>query len=324
MKRSVYIAAIAVVILVITTTGHIALADPDEANTGQKAVLVTGASSGIGLKITEVLAANGYFVYAGARKQKDLDALNAMENVRSIRLDVTKQDEIDAAVAIVKDGGKGLYGLVNNAGVFIGGPLIEVDVEEFKWLMDVNVYGPYRMTQAFAPMIIEQKGRITTIGSISGILSGQFAGQYSMSKHAIEAFTDSLATEMERFDVKVSVIEPGNYKSKIALSAGARMTGKDYVKEGSVYAEEFKGMQERMTDRGQYKEPDEVAKAALHALFDPSPKRRYLVVPNQEEAGRTIGKAMQELVQLNEGQAYTYSRDQLIEMLDATLNPKTE
>ena len=79
-----------------------------------------------------------------------------------------------------------------------------------------------------------------------------------------------------------------------------------------------------MTDRGQYKEPDEVAEAALHALFDPSPKRRYLVVPNQEVAGWTIGKAMQELVQLNEGQAYTYSRDQLIEMLDATLNPKTE
>ncbi len=230
MKRFVYIAAIAAVILVITTTGNMALADPGETNTGQKAVLVTGASSGIGLKITEVLAANGHFVYAGARKQKDLDALNAIENVRSIRLDVTKQDEIDAAVVIVQEGGKGLYGLVNNAGVFIGGPLIEVDVEEFKWLMDVNVYGPYRMTQAFAPLIIEQKGRITTIGSISGILSGQFAGQYSMSKHAIEAFTDSLAAEMERFDVKVSVIEPGNYKSKIALSAGARMTGKDYVK----------------------------------------------------------------------------------------------
>jgi NAD(P)-dependent dehydrogenase (short-subunit alcohol dehydrogenase family) len=110
-------------------------------------------------------------------------------------------------------------------------------------------------------MIIEQKGRITTIGSIAGTLTGKFSGQYSMSKHAIEAYTDALAVEMERFDVKVSVIQPGNYKSKIALSAGARMMGRDYVKEGSAYAEEVKGMQERMTDRGQYKEPDEVADA---------------------------------------------------------------
>ncbi len=324
MKRSVFSTAMALLGFVVVTSVNIAFAGSGTENEQQKAVLVTGASSGIGLKITEVLAANGYFVYAGARKQKDLDALNAIENVQSLRLDVTKQDEIDAAVVTVKEGGKGLYALVNNAGVYIGGPLIEVDLEEFKWLMDVNVYGPYRVTQAFAPMIIEQKGRITTVGSIAGILSGQFSGQYSMSKHAIEAYTDSLAVEMERFEVKVSVIEPGNYKSKIALSAGARMTGKDYVKAGSSYEEEVKGMQERMTDRGQYKEPDEVAAATLHALFDPTPKRRYMVVPNQQEAGWTVGKAMQELVQLNEGQAYSYSREQLVEMLDATMNPKPE
>jgi len=324
MKRFVFIAALAALLIVLTTPVNIAFAGSDAENDQQKAVLVTGASSGIGLKITEVLAANGYFVYAGARKQKDLDALNAMENVQSIRLDVTKQDEIDAAVVTVKNAGKGLYALVNNAGVYIGGPLIEVDLEEFKWLMDVNVNGPYRLTQAFAPMIIEQKGRITTIGSISGTLTGKFSGQYSMSKHAIEAYTDALAIEMERFDVKVSVIQPGNYKSKIALSAGARMTGKDYVKEGSSYAEEVKGMQERMTDRGQYKEPDEVADAAMHALFDPKPKLRYLVVPNQQEAGWTIGKQMQELVQMNTDHAWSYSRDELVEMLDAIMNPKVE
>ena len=94
----------------------------------------------------------------------------------------------------------------------------------------------------------------------------------------------------------------------IAPFAGARMTGKDYVKEGSSYAEEVKGMQERMTDRGQYKEPDEVADAAMHALFDPNPKLRYLVVPNQQEAGWTIGKQMQELVQMNADHAWSYNR----------------
>jgi NADP-dependent 3-hydroxy acid dehydrogenase YdfG len=146
----------------------------------QKAVLVTGASTGIGREIAETLARDGYFVYAGARKQKDLDALDAIDNIQAVRLDVTVQAEIDAAVETVKEGGKGLHGLINNAGIYIGGPLIEVDVDEVQWLMDVNVYGVVRVTQAFAPMIIESKGRITTVGSIAGILSGQFSGPYSM------------------------------------------------------------------------------------------------------------------------------------------------
>lgn len=322
MKRSFLVVPVAVVLLLISASENIAIAGTETTQAKQKAVLVTGASTGIGRKITEVLAADGYFVYAGARKQKDLDALNEIENVQSLRLDVTKQDEIDAAVATVRNGGKGLYGLVNNAGVYIGGPLIEVETSELEWLMDVNVLGPYRVTRAFAPMIIEAKGRITTIGSISGILSGQFFGQYSMSKHAIEAYTDSLAKEMERFDVQVSVIEPGNYRSKITLSAADRMAEKEYAKEGSPYAEDIKGLQSWLNDRSEYKEPDEVAAAALHALFDATPKRRYLVVPNQKEAGWTISKAIEEMVQLNEGQPYSYSREQLIEMLDTAMGTK--
>ena len=226
-----------------------------EHHESQKAVLVTGASTGIGREIAETLAKNGYFVYAGARKQKDLDALNAIDNIQAVRLDVTVQDEIDAAVETVRKGGKGLYGLVNNAGVFIGGPLIDVDVEEVKWLMDVNVFGVYRVTQAFAPMIIESKGRITTIGSISGTLSGQFSGPYSMSKHAIEAYTDSLATEMQKFDVRVSVIEPGNYDSEIANTALKRMREKDYAQPGAYFAEELEEWMNRPWDRSQYKGP---------------------------------------------------------------------
>ena len=189
-----------------------------ESNTEQKAVLVTGASSGIGLKITEVLSSKGYFVYAGARKQADLDRLNAMENVQSIKLDVTNWDEINAAVETVKNEGRGLYGLVNNAGVGVLAPLIEVDEEELDFIFNVNIYGPYRMTKAFAPLLIESKGRIITISSISGILSSRFFGPYGMSKHANEAFVDALAAEMEKFDVHVSAVEPGNYNSKIVPS----------------------------------------------------------------------------------------------------------
>jgi NAD(P)-dependent dehydrogenase (short-subunit alcohol dehydrogenase family) len=287
----------------------------------QKAVLVTGASTGIGREIAETLARDGYFVYAGARKQKDLDALNAIDNIQAVRLDVTVQEEIDAAVETVREGGKGLHGLINNAGIYIGGPLIEVDVDEVQWLMDVNVYGVVRVTQAFAPMIIESKGRISTVGSIAGILSGRFSGPYSMSKHAIEAYTDTLATEMAKFDVHVSVIEPGNYDSAIADTALARMSDDGYFDEGSYYAEEMKEWFSRPWDRSQYKGPEEVAEAAVDAMFGDSPVRRYMVVPSEEEAGWTIDKAIEELVQLNEWQAYSYTREQLIEKLDAAMAP---
>jgi len=199
--------------------------------------------------------------------------------------------------------------------------LIEVDVDEIQWLMDVNVYGVVRVTQAFAPMIIESKGRITTIGSISGILSGRFSGPYSMSKHAIEAYTDSLATEMAKFDVHVSVIEPGNYDSAIADTALARMSDDEYFDEDSYYAEEMKEWFSRPWDRSKYKGPEEVAEAAVDAMFGESPVRRYMVVPSEEEAAWTIDKAIEELVQLNEWQAYSYSREQLIEKLDAAMAP---
>ncbi len=286
----------------------------------QQAVLVTGASSGIGRKITETLAAKGHFVYAGARKQKDMDALNALDNVQAVRLDVTVQEDIDNAVKLVRDGGKGLYGIVNNAGIYIGGPIIETPVEELNWVMDVNVAGVYRVTQAFAPLVIESKGRITTIGSISGVLAGRFGGHYSMSKHAIEAFTDSLAAEMENLDVMVSVIEPGNYNSKIADTALKRMLTK--AENYQYFKEEMEDWLNRDWDRGKYKDPEEVAEAALHALFSDDPKRRYMVVPNEREASITIDQIIKELVQLNEYQAYSYSRDELVERLDAALGEK--
>jgi len=219
-----------------------------------------------------------------------------------MRLDVTKPDEIAAAVATVTQGGRGLWGLVNNAGVAVTGPFAELKEEDFDFVMNVNAYGPFRMTKAFLPLITASKGRIVTISSISGILSSGNLGVYSMSKHAVEAFGDSLAAQVEPLGVAVSLIEPGNYNSQIGVSAVAR-TGGD----------------PKLADRSRYKEPDEVAEAVEQALFEPVPKRRYMVVPDQHEAEITIRKAIQELVQLNEGQNHTYSREALIGMLDEAL-----
>ena len=285
----------------------------------QKAILVTGASTGIGRNMAETLAAEGHYVYAGARKQADIDALSAIDNITGIRLDVTVQAEIDAAVDTITKEGRGLYGLINNAGVSVSGPLIEIEEAEMQFQMDVNLFGPYRVTKAFAPLIIESKGRITTTGSVSGIITGVLYGPYSMSKHAVEAFTDALAAEMKKFDVQVSVIEPGNYNSAIVESKVRRMQERGRTADGSLYKEELEALLRMPTDRSVFREPDDVSAAAMHFLFDENPKRRYLVVPSEQTAAATIRTMIDELVQLNERHEYSYDRAALVGMLDEAL-----
>jgi NAD(P)-dependent dehydrogenase (short-subunit alcohol dehydrogenase family) len=289
----------------------------------QKSILITGASTGIGRHLAETLAEKGYHVYAGARKDKDLEALNAIENVTAVKLDVTKQDQIDAVVAMIEEKGTGLYGLVNNAGVGGGGVVTETPIEDQTFVYTVNVEGVYRTTKAFAPMVIESKGRIVTTGSIAGTLSA-FPGfsAYAGSKHWIEAYTDGLATEMEPHGVTVSVVEPGNYKSNIRRSSVSRAFDQMKAAGGEV-TEEMKAAYEATAERElSYKEPDEVSDAFVHALFDDNPLRRYMVVPNEDEQRMTIGTKVNELVQLNQWGPYSYSRDELVEMLDAALSPE--
>ena len=289
----------------------------------QKAVLVTGASSGSGRVIAETLAAKGYYVYAGARKQADLDELNEIENIQAIRLDVTIQSEIDAAVEVVRQEGRGLYGLVNNAGVAVLGPLVEIPESDVEFLFDVNVYGPYRVTKAFAPLIIESRGRITTTGSISGILSGPFYGPYSMSKHAMEAFTDSLAAEMTKFGVKVSIIEPGGFKSKIGKTSYDRMKAKGFSLDDSLYKEEWEEtwfLQEKGNIDLQNNVPEQIANAVIDTLDSNNPKARYMTVGTRGAAEDTVQTAMEEMVQLNEDHEHSLSREELIGMLDELLD----
>jgi NAD(P)-dependent dehydrogenase (short-subunit alcohol dehydrogenase family) len=280
----------------------------------QQVVLVTGASSGIGRKITEKLAANGYFVFAGARKQQDLDALNAIENVQSIRLDVTVQEEIDAAVETVRAEGRGLHGLVNNAGVLITGPSTEVRIDKVQWLFEVNVFGVYRVTQAFAPLIIESRGRIVNMGSIAGNIGIEFLAAYSMTKHAIEAYTDALAVEMQRFGVYVTVIAPGDYASKIWTGDIERARQAEVLDDGSPYAEDYQAWIDAVASM-ELKEPDEVADTVLKVISEDAPSRRYLVVPNEGEMAWVTGSAVERLAELNANSAYSYSKEALTEML---------
>ena len=292
---------VSLMLLAILPVGSNAANAPDQK---QKAILVTGASTGIGRKVTERLAAHGYFVYAGARKETDLQALGAIANVQAVRLDVTKTEDIAAVVEFVSKGGRGLYGLVNNAGIYTEAPVIDTSPEEFDLVMKVNLFGPYRVARAFAPMIKASHGRIINIGSISGILNETGAGAYQMSKHAMETFSMTMAQELAPAGVLVSIVEPGSYKSEIVRNTMTRS--------GTV-------AQKDVDDWAKLKEPDEVAAAVESALSERKPKLRYMVVPDAEQAQDTIKTQIEQLVQLNEGQPYTYDRAALIKMLDGAL-----
>ncbi len=289
----------------------------------QKAVLITGASTGIGRFSAEQLAAEGYFVYAGARKARDIEALNKIDNVMAVRLDVTAQEEIDAAVKLIESEGRGLWGIVNNAGINILDPMIEAQESDLKFLFDVNVYGVFRITKAFAPMIIESEGRIVNISSIAGVLSGGLPayGMYMMSKHAVEAYTDQLAFEMAGFGVKVSAIEPGNFSSAIGISRCKRMIAnsddRKYVYFADVMQEYLEGCKEYVAEGVSSAPPPKlVADAIEHALFDDNPKEHYLVTSNPFESMITIGKSFEELLHLNQDHEYSYTREELIELMD--------
>jgi NAD(P)-dependent dehydrogenase (short-subunit alcohol dehydrogenase family) len=285
----------------------------------QKAVLVTGASSGIGRNITERLAGNGYFVYATARKDKDLEALNALENVQAIRLDVTSQDDVDAAVAAVKAGGRGLHGVVNNAGVASSGSMTQIPESDIDFVFGVNIYGPYRVTKAFAPMIIENQGRITTIGSIAGFIARDTSGVYAMSKFSMEAFTDALADELEPQGVKVSIVEPGAFNSKIWRTTAERTLTNMQAAGMDVSDDVRERVQGAITYGEGQPDPDEVAAAVEHAMFADAPKRRYMVTPNEGQAKTTLQHAIRRVAELNHDQQYSLDREQLIELLDEAL-----
>jgi NAD(P)-dependent dehydrogenase (short-subunit alcohol dehydrogenase family) len=311
--------AVLIGIATLSSLSPVALASDKE----QKAVLITGASTGIGRAAAEQLAAAGYFVYAGARKDADMADLDKIDNVKAVRIDVTKQEQIDAAVKLIEQEGRGLWGLVNNAGVNVVAPLIEADESDFKFLFNVNVFGVYRVTKAFAPLIIESKGRIVNISSISGVLSGGGYGMYAASKHAVEAMTDALAGELEDFDVFVTAVNPGNFASEIGLTRCKRLLGDAGADDWGLFEDRRQGMITDCKERlkaGVEEEgasPVAVAKVIEQALFEENPRDRYLIVPRQVEAGWTIARSVEELLIFNVGHEHSYTRDELVELIDA-------
>ena len=131
--------------------------------------------------VTDYLAQNGYLVYACARKQNDIETLNEIDNVISFRLDVTNPEEVKKVADRVKTEGRGLYGLINNAGVTESWPIIATEERMLHRVLNVNVYGSFRITNALIPFLIESKGRIVNISSVSGLITPMYLASYSTS-----------------------------------------------------------------------------------------------------------------------------------------------
>jgi NAD(P)-dependent dehydrogenase (short-subunit alcohol dehydrogenase family) len=249
-----------------------------------------------------------------------MEALNKIDNIMAVRLDVTRQDQVDAAVRLIEDQGRGLWGLVNNAGVNVFAPLTKARQEDVEFIFNVNVFGVFRVTRAFAPMIMESQGRIVNISSISGVWSAPIAGAYSGSKHALEAMTDSLAMELRDLGVHVAAVNPGGF-----ASAGFAKDCERMLKDTDADWGHLEDTRQRRIDqctkglesgyRSAAPDPIAVAVTVEQALFEEKPRWRYLVA-SQAGAGETIAWAIREMLALNIGHEHSYTRDEIVQFID--------
>lgn len=181
-----------------------------------KAVVVTGASSGIGHATALQLAREGFVVFAGARSERDLTRLAAEhEAIRPVKLEVTDPDSIAHAFDVVRSSGVPLYGLINNAGIALGGPLEHLPIVDLRKQFEVNVVGTVAVTQAAIPFLRETRGRIVTIGSIASRFGAPFLGPYSASKAAVALLMDSLRLELAHAGIAVVLFEFAAVKTPI-------------------------------------------------------------------------------------------------------------
>lgn len=245
-----------------------------------RSVLITGASTGIGRAAAEWLHARDWVVYAGARKDADLDALAAIgsERLIPVRLDVTDQGHIDAAAAKI---GSGLDGLVNNAGIGMGGPMEFVPVDDLRRQFEVNVFAQMAVTQALMPAIRANKGRIVNIGSIGGRIVSPLMGPYCASKFALQALTHALRQELAPEGMHVSLVEPGVVNTAIwgkAQDTAANNRAALPPEGEARYAAFLDAAEKRFKDQqGGGVDGTVVAAAIEHALTAATPKTRYLV-----------------------------------------------
>lgn len=252
--------------------------------TATRTVLVTGASTGIGECAAFRFDRMGWQVFAGVRKPEDGERLaaQASERFRWLLLDVTDPGQIETARQTVEQAvaGSGLDGLVNNAGIAVGGPLELLPMERFRLQFEVNVFGLMAVTRAFIPLLLQGGGRIVNIGSIAGRVTSPMVGAYSASKHAVEAISDALRQELAPHGVYTSVIEPGVIRTPIwakgsrTLEGAAKWPEAVQARYGNLLV-----LFGKVVRRGERHglDPDLVVDRIVDALTARTPRPRYLV-----------------------------------------------
>ena len=244
------------------------------------AVVVTGVSSGIGRAVADVLIARGYRVFGSVRTAADGERV--AKDLRTdlfspLLFDITDAPAIGEAaqkVAATLSGGT-LAGLVNSAGIAVSGPLLHQSADEFARHLEVNVTGPFNVTQAFAPLLGADRtrqgapGRIVVVSSISGGLATPFLGAYAASKHALEGYADALRRELMMYGIDVVIVAPGAVRTPIWDKAEREDAGQ-YAH--TPYAEALSAMRRYMVANGRKGlEPEQVGQVVADALFARDP-----------------------------------------------------
>ncbi|MGH2936760.1 MAG: SDR family NAD(P)-dependent oxidoreductase [Solirubrobacterales bacterium] len=246
-------------------------------------VVVTGTSTGIGAASALLLAELGFRVFAGVRSDADGEALveRASGRLTPISIEITDEESIAAAAETVTSavGGRGLFGLVNNAGIVRPGPLELQALPEFRHHLEVNLVGPVAMIQAFLPLIRLGRGRIVNVGSIGGRLALPLHGAYSASKFGMEAVSDALRLELRQWRIPVSHVDPGATQTPIfdkTLAAIDELEKSLRSRNRSEYVEQISGVRRLIESTAADAAPvDELAKTVAKALTADKPKSRY-------------------------------------------------
>jgi NAD(P)-dependent dehydrogenase (short-subunit alcohol dehydrogenase family) len=237
-------------------------------------VVISGASSGIGRATALHLQALGFDVLAGVRREGD-----APDGTTPVLLDVTDDAAITAVAARIGDGP--LAGLINNAGIGLGGPVEYVSLEDWRRQFDVNFFGHVAMTRALIPALRAGRGRIVNIGSIGGRTALPFAAPYTASKFAMHAFSDSLRIELQAQGIHVALLEPGSIATEIWRKGDETFdeVEADLAPEmRERYREGLEGARKATTRAARHAiAPEKVAGVVEHALTARRPRARYVV-----------------------------------------------
>ena len=257
-----------------------------------RAVLVTGSSSGIGRATALALADAGFQVFAGVRRSADAPT-DPHGRVAPVELDVTDSGSIQAAVRLIAHevDGRGLYGLVNNAGVGVSGPLEHIRIDHVRRQFEVNVFGQLEVTQACLPLLRKATGRVVMLGSVGSWITMPFAGPLCASKHAIRSLTDALRMELNSWGLKVVLVEPGAIRTEAVdkLAAEVEPTVRAMGDAGIYrYGATYRTVADKaLTHERAGAAPEVVAATIVKALTTARPRSRYPSGPTS----RTLGWA---------------------------------